>query len=181
MGREPRHPGHSRAQHVTTRGNNRQTIFLDDADHLAFLTLLGQVSAQHRWHTLAYCLMPNHIHLMIEASPHAMSSGMRDLLGRYVRRFHRRHGTSGHLLGRRFHNVPIEDDRQAAAVVRYIAANPVEAGLCASAADWPWSSFKASIGEAVPPGCLDAPRLWSLLGATPQRAQDHIRALVNHH
>lgn len=121
--------------------------------------------------------MPNHIHLLVEAPAERISAGMRDALGQYVRRFHRRHGTSGHLLGSRFHNVPVGDDRQVQAVIRYIALNPVKAGLSSTAAGWPWSSYRASVGDMSAPPFLDVDRLWTLIARNPSHARDIIRAL----
>lgn len=178
MGRAPRSSGGSLLQHITTRGNDRRVIFMDDADRRAFLTMLGHTASRHDWATLGYCLMPNHVHLLAEAPAERISAGMRDLLGPYARRFHRRHGTSGHLLGSRFHNVPIEDDRQVHAVLRYLALNPVKSGLCTAAADWPWSSYRASIGGINPPGFLDLQRLWALVAREPAAARDILRALL---
>lgn len=178
MGRGQRAHGGSLIQHVTTRGNDRRAIFLDVADHHAFLRALADVTGSRRWDVLAYCLMPNHVHLLLHTRPDGLSSGMRDLLGPYARRFHRRHGTSGHLFGSRFHTVPIQVDRQMGAVVRYIALNPVAAGMCDRPEAWPWSSYAASIGAAGTPAFLNLTMLWTLVGRNPERAQDHIRALV---
>ncbi len=165
-------------QHLTVRGNNRRPIFLDDVDHHGFLAACGRVTEEQEWRVLAYCLMPNHVHLVLGADTPRISAGMRDLLGTYARRFHRRHGTSGHLFGGRFHNVPVEDDRQVAAVVRYVATNPVRAGLCERPADWMWSSYAASVGDRDAPRFLDLTWLWALLGRDPEVARAHIRALM---
>jgi REP element-mobilizing transposase RayT len=178
VGRPQRNASGCRIQHITARGNDRRDIFLDESDYRGFLAMLGGVAEDHAWRTLAYCLMPNHIHLVIGADVDAMSGGMRDLLGRHARRFHRRHGTSGHLFGGRFHNVPVTEDRQVAAVVRYVAHNPVRAGLCKTHGDWPWSSYGPSVGDRPAPSFLDVTWLWSLVARDPSVARDHLRALV---
>ena len=150
--------------HVMNRGNGRRDIFLDDADFQGFLTQLASVGRHHGWSLLSYCLMPNHFHLLVEADIAMVSKGMRDLTGTYARRFNRRHGTTGHVFGGRFRAVPVLDDRQIAAVVRYVEVNPVTAGLCATPYDWPWSSCGALIGLREPEPCLRPQRLWPLLG-----------------
>ena len=146
------------------RGNDRNDIFRDGADFVAFLAQMTTTGRHHGWSILAYCLMPNHFHLVVEADVGAISEGMRDLTGRYARRFHRRHGTRGHLFGGRFRAVPVLDDRQVAAVLRYVEMNPVAAGLCGTAYDWPWSSCAALMGRRPPDHCLAPSRLWQLLG-----------------
>jgi putative transposase len=146
------------------RGNDRNDIFRDELDFVAFLAQMTTTGRHHEWSILAYCLMPNHFHLVVEADVGAISAGMRDLTGRYARRFHRRHGTRGHLFGGRFRAVPVLGDRQVAAVLRYVETNPVAAGLCGTAYDWPWSSCAALMGRRPPDQCLAPSRLWRLLG-----------------
>ena len=160
------------------RGNNKKPIFRDGADHEALLTGIAGIGAHHSWRTLSYCLMPNHFHLLIEASVPDLSAGMRDLLGTYARRFNRRHGRSGHVFGGRFRAVPVLDDRQVAAVVRYIALNPVVAGLCSDPAIWPWGSFGASMGAQPIHPSLSLDRLWELLGGTEPGGRALLGALV---
>jgi len=178
MGRSHRGAVPANLHHVTARGNDRRAIFRDSADYDGFLTQLHRVGQHHHWSTLAYCLMPNHIHLLIGSTIDAVSRGMRDLTGPYARRFHRRHGTSGHLFGGRFHAVPVIDDRQRTAVVRYVALNTVEAALCTDPVDWEWSSFAASIGCRGPHACLDVAALWGMEDGDPKAAQRRLRQLA---
>lgn len=161
-----------------SRGNNRREIFRDAADHDAFLTATASVGARYSWQALSYCLMPNHFHLLIRAPVHALSSGMQDLLGGYARRFNRRHGVSGHVFGGRFRSVDVLDDRQVAAVVRYIALNPVEAGLCATPEDWPWGSFGAATASRPPHPCLARDALWETVATDAPSAIALLRTLV---
>lgn len=148
MGRKPRNFGAGEAYHLTARGTNRQPIFLDDHDRRRFLGGLRRASSARAWSCLAYCLMGNHFHLMIRAHEHAVSPGMRDLLGGYSRYFNRRHEREGHLFKARFHAVHVARDAQAMAVVRYIALNPVRAGLLDRPENWPWSSYAAMLAPA---------------------------------
>jgi len=160
------------------RGNNRRDIFLDDADFTAFLSQMASTGRHHDWSILAYCLMPNHFHLLVEADIGDLSDGMRDLTGTYARRFHRRHGTRGHLFGGRFRAVPVLDDRQVAAVVRYVETNPVAAGLSPTAGDWPWNSCSALLGQRPPDGCLAPARLWRLLGHDEEAGRTLLEQLI---
>lgn len=150
--------------HVYARGNDRQRIFADDADRRAYLCLLGQEVARRHWRCLTYCLMANHVHLLVETPAPNLSVGMCLLQGQYARRFNRRHGRTGHVFQGRYGAVRIEDDAQLWMTVGYIARNPVEAGLVARAGDWRWSSHQAVMGRA-PSGWLDVPGLFGRLGA----------------
>jgi putative transposase len=88
--------------HVTSRGNARHRVFRDDEDRETFLATLAWVVARFRWRCHAYCLMDNHIHLLIDTSQPNLSRGMRQLNGVYTQRFNRRHRTVGHLFQGRF-------------------------------------------------------------------------------
>ena len=151
---------------------------MDPADYQGFLTHLASVGLHYRWSTIGYCLMPNHVHLVIEAPVAAVSRGMRDLTGTYARRFHRRHQTSGHLFGGRFHAVPVLDDRQLMTVVRYVGLNPTAAGLCADPADWPWSSLGGAMGRRPADPCLSTERLWALLDGDQRAGRAALHQLI---
>jgi putative transposase len=83
--------------HVTSRGNGRAAIYLDDEDREAFLTILDAVCRRMQWVCYAYCLMTNHYHLVIETLDPNLSRGMRQLNGVYTQRFNRQHGRVGHV------------------------------------------------------------------------------------
>jgi REP element-mobilizing transposase RayT len=162
--RKPRADFAGAFHHVYVRGNDRRPIFVDDVDRLTYLRLLAHAAGMHAWRTLAFCLMPNHVHLLIETPKAGLSSGMCRLQGHYARRFNKRHGRSGHLFQGRFGAKLVEDDAQLWMTVGYIARNPVEARLCDRAADWPWASDpEAADGPAA--HFADHRRLLSLLGA----------------
>jgi putative transposase len=127
--------------HVTTRGNRGQPIFLEDADRLLFLRLLGRVERDAQWQPFAWCLMTNHFHLVLRTPTETLASGMQRLNGVYARRFNAKHLLEHHLFGRRYDARFIRDETQLERTVRYVAFNPVRAGLCKHPADWRWSSF----------------------------------------
>jgi putative transposase len=159
MPRKPREEAEGALHHVYARGNRKQRIYLDDRDRRAYLRLLSLVVRDKRWRCLAYCLMNNHLHLLVE-TPHAnLGAGMESLQGGYAKGFNRRHGRTGHVFERRYGSVPIRTDAQLWWVVRYIAMNPVDAGLCARPEQWRWSSA----GSAE--HWLDRSRLFEYLGA----------------
>jgi REP element-mobilizing transposase RayT len=145
--------------HVTARGNRQQAIYLDADDRETYLRLLGQVAELRRWLCLAYCLMDNHVHLLIETPEGGLGRGMQLLHGLYAETFNKRHGRSGHLFQGRYGAVRIETEEQMLVTARYIARNPVEAGLCAEPDAWRWSSHAAVVGARAVPAWLDVERL----------------------
>ena len=142
------------------RGNNRRLLFLDDVDRDGYLALLGEVVGRQRWRCLSYCLMDNHIHLLIETPDPNLGKGMQRLHGDFARRLNCRQSASGHVFQGRFGSKPVESDEQLWTVAGYIAANPVEAGLCRSPAEWRWSSHVCAVGRRAAPGWLDVQRLF---------------------
>jgi putative transposase len=115
--------------------------------------------------------MDNHIHLLVETPRPNLSTGMQRLHGEYAQTFNRRHKRTGHLFEERFHNVVVLDDAHLWTLLRYIAANPVKAGLCTSPEQWPWSSHAAILSGTSPPW-LDERRLLSFVGADGGNPRD---------
>jgi putative transposase len=141
--------------HVLNRGNARSEVFHRPGDFSAFLQVIGESSVRLPMGLLAYCLMPNHFHLVVR--PHAdgdLSRWMQWLLNTHVRRYVKYHSHSGHVWQGRFKAFPIEDDNHLVTVVRYVERNPLRANLVPRAEDWPWSSLGASRA-----GVATAPRL----------------------
>jgi len=131
--------------HVTQRGNRRQPTFFGDADYSTYLKLMSEFCRKAGTRVWAYCLMPNHVHLVMVPS-HV--DGLRAALGeahrRYTREVNRRKEWRGHLWQERFHSFPM-DEAYLLATVRYVERNPVAARLCRCAEDWPWSSAAAHL------------------------------------
>ena len=172
MARRPRAEAEDAIHHVTARGVARRPLFRDDLDRVRYLRMLGIVVGGQAWRCLSYCLMDNHVHLLLETPKPNLARGMQRLHGDYGRSFNHRHGLNGHVFQGRYHTVRIQSDRQLWAAAAYIADNPVEAGLCARAEDWRWSSHAASLGRRGP-HWLDAARLHERLrafGASDPRA-----------
>jgi putative transposase len=133
--------------HVTSRGNARKKIFLNDIDRVSFIETLAWVVERFGWICHAYCLMDNHFHLLIETPMPNLSLGMRQLNGVYTQRFNRRHKRVGHLFQGRFKSILVEQDRYLLELCRYIVLNPVRAKMVAASEEYPWSSYRATVGE----------------------------------
>ena len=138
--------------HVTSRGNARQRVFRNDEDRETFLSTLAWVVARFGWCCHAYCLMDNHVHLLIETLQPNLSRGMRQLNGVYTQRFNRRHRKVGHLFQGRFKAILVEKEGYLLELARYIVLNPVRAKIVKTPERYPWSSYRAMVGLApVPP------------------------------
>ena len=136
--------------HITSRGNDKRPIFLDDKDRESFLNLLEHVNDRYHWICYAYCLMDNHYHLLIETLEGNLSIGMRQLNGVYTQSFNRRYERVGHLFQGRFKAILIEKDNHLLEVCRYVVLNPVRAGVVDNPKQWKWSSYRATgDGEMV--------------------------------
>lgn len=139
--------------HVTSRGNARRKIFLDDEDREAFLATLAWVVERFGWVCHAYCLMGNHFHLMIETPAANLSRGMRQLNGVYTQTFNRRHRKVGHLFQGRFKAILVERDSYLLELARYVVLNPVRAKMTKLPEGYAWSSYRATLGlDPVPSG-----------------------------
>ena len=130
--------------HVINRGNARGKVFHSQTDYKAFVELVEQAGDRVPMRVLAYCLMPNHFHLVLW--PYAdgdLSAWMQWVLTAHVRRYHSHYESSGHVWQGRFKAFPVQQDEHLLSVLRYIEQNPVRAGLVKRAETWRWSSLSA--------------------------------------
>jgi REP element-mobilizing transposase RayT len=164
--------------HVSSRGNRRQQIFVDDGDRRWFLRLFGAAVSRFRWKCHAYCLMDNHFHLLVETPEENLSDGMQWLPGRYAKDFNWRHGYDGHLFQGRFKSQLVESNWHLIELGRYIVLNPVRAGMRATAAEWPWSSYMAAVGDAAAPAFLTLDWLLAQFGRNRPAARDSYARFV---
>jgi putative transposase len=143
--------------HITQRGNRRQKTFFCEADYKTYLTMAGQAFRDAEVEVWAYCLMPNHVHLIATpARPQALAEAVAATHVRYTRQINLREGWTGYLWQGRFASFPMDEDylRHCA---RYVGLNPVRAGLVERAVDWPWSSVRAHLEGRADPLLTPAP------------------------
>jgi REP-associated tyrosine transposase len=169
MARRPRYEEAGAVQNIYARGVDRCAIFRDDEDRHRYIELLAYVVRRWKWDCLAYCLMTNHIHLLVRTPEPTMGRGMHFLHTFYAQEFNQKYDRVGHLFQSRYGSNRIRTPDRLRSAIEYIAANPVTAGLCESPADWRWSSHARVVAG-------DAPR-W-LAGALDLTAiQVELRAL----
>lgn len=171
MPRPPRIRVPNGIYHVTSRENRRQPIFLDDRDRRLFLELLAVLGVHRRWRFLGYCLMPNHYHLVLRTPNADLSAGMHWLNGGYAQSFNFFHGLDGHVFQGRFHARLVESDPHLAELARYLALNPVKAGLVETARQWRWGSYPAIAAGRPSPRFVAVDALLGLFGPDPARAR----------
>ena len=134
-------------------------LYRDDIDRLEFLRHLARAVEQPGWTCLQYCLMTSHYHLMVDVEDGVLPRAMHAINLAYARHYNRRYSLRGHVQGWRYGSRRIVDDGDLIRRFAYIANNPVEAGLCAAPADWPWSSYAATIGLTELPTFVDPARI----------------------
>ena len=164
--------------HVTSRGDGREDIYLDDADRELFLDVLAEVCDRFNWLIHAYCLMGNHYHILVETPDGNLSKGMRQLNGVYTQRFNRKHKRVGHVFQGRYKAIIVQKDSYLSELARYIVLNPVRAQMVRSAKDWPWSSYRATADLAEGPNWLATDPILSTFGQRRAQALAAYRAFV---
>jgi len=158
MPRKAREKSRESIYHIMCRSVSEFPLFREDEDKAYYLGLLKRYKEKYKCSIYAYSLMDNHLHLLIETPDPNLGVGVQCLHSAYAKRFNARHGTVGHLFQGRYGSNRIKDDVHLITTLRYIARNPVEAGLCDAEAAWPWSSH-AMLLAGTPPRWLDGPRV----------------------
>ncbi|MGD0166870.1 MAG: transposase [Gaiellaceae bacterium] len=150
--------------HVASRGSDRRPIFWSDADRELFLDQLEKTVERFQLPCIAYCLMGNHYHLIVQTPDERLSKTMQELNRDYSRRFNFVHKRSAHLFRNRFMAQLIDSDSYLLTACRYVAHNPVRVGLCETPLGWKWSSYQASAGFDPAPKFLDEQLLRAAIG-----------------
>ena len=133
--------------HLIARGNDRQDIFHSPEDRYKFLALLLKEKVRSPFFLYAYCLMTNHIHLLLERQAETIGKIMQRVLGGYSRYYNRRYKHIGHVFQGRHKSILCQSDRYLAELVRYIHLNPVRAGMVTFPKEYPYSSHRAYLGR----------------------------------
>jgi putative transposase len=172
--------------HVTSRGNRQEAIFADDQDRRQLLSVWSQAFKRFDACALAWCLMENHYHIVIQTRQANLSALMRQINGTYTQAFNRRHENGGHVFQGRFKAILVNREDHLLEVCRYVELNPIRACLSEKIEAWAWSSYAQLTGRLAVDDWLDAPAIWhELLGYTAtndvdkRQAQQAYAALVS--
>ena len=177
-------PRHARREvagalhHVTARSRSGRLLFNSDHDRQLYLQLLTREVRERGWRVLTFCLLSNHLHLLVRTPDPDLGEGLKGVHGTFSQRINRSRGEGGHLFGERFYNGIVATDRHALGCLRYIARNPVEAGICREPHEWPWSAHRALAGMAPPPRLLDVGAAYEHLGKDAGEARRSYLELV---
>ena len=152
MPRKARQKAESGIYHVMLRGIDRQLIFEDTEDYLRFLNIVQECREICGFQLFAYCLMGNHVHLLLKVQNDDLETVFKRIGGRYVYYYNVKYQRIGHLFQDRFRSEPVDDDAYFLTVLRYIHQNPVKAKLCSKVEDYPFSSFAEYLHESA---CVD--------------------------
>jgi REP-associated tyrosine transposase len=178
MGNPLRHTA-AGVYHLATRSSTPDFLFRDGADRLALIAQLERVTLDTDWTCVGACLMGTHYHLLVDAGQNVLPDAMKRINWAYALNHNRRHGRRGHRVGSRFLSIPVEDENHLLGCYRYIAWNPVEAGLCSSPENWPWSSYGTTIGLPGAFPFVDASLVLDTLDPRPGVALQELRRIVH--
>jgi len=167
MPRKPRQKSQSGIYHILVRGINRQIIFEDDEDYSSFLRTLARYKEPCGYEIYAYCLMDNHIHILLKEGEEPLEKIMRRIGGSFVYWYNTKYERIGPLFQDRFKSEAVENDRYFLTVLRYIHQNPVKAGLVEKPEQYKWSSMSEYLGKL---GIVDTAFALSFFGNEIEKA-----------
>jgi REP element-mobilizing transposase RayT len=163
MARRPRLFAPGLLYHVIVRGNQRRKTFLNDGDYEAYLTRLGHYRRRYDYTIHAYCLMPNHVHLLVESSREPLAKFMQGLQQSYSQYFNLHHRKSGHVFQGRYKAIVCDKDEYLLQLIRYIHLNPVRAGMVKEPEKYLYSGHQAYLqGKASE--TIDPSKVLSVMG-----------------
>jgi len=164
--------------HLITRGNNRKKVFWDEDDYQVYLDLIKEYKERYPLELFHYCLMPNHIHLLVRViQGEQLSRFMQSISQRYSHHYKRNHGHVGHLWQGRYKSLHITDDAYLMECGRYIERNPVRAAMVTYPKDWAWSSYRY-YAQGEENALLTEDMCYLDLGLSPQERQKRYERYV---
>jgi putative transposase len=178
MARPLRTQFHGATYHVTANSTFGRRLFAENDDRRRFEFQLDDLVRRYAWSFKAHCLLGTHYHLCVTTPEPNLAAGMKRLNGMHAQAFNDRHEQFGTLFRQRYQTTLVETDGHLLGVLRYIALNPVRAGLCKRPADWRWSSYAGAIGWSAAPSFLDLDGLLALFSAGRAVARKRLQAFV---
>jgi REP element-mobilizing transposase RayT len=164
--------------HITAKSPSRRLLFHDAEDRQRYLQLLAREIREREWRLLTYCQLSNHLHLLLQTPDPDLGPGFKRLHQDFAQYVNNRRSEQGHIFGSRFYSGVVSTERHAVGCLRYIARNPVAAGMCSHPSDWPWSAHAALAGLIQPPSFLDVRTTYEYFGSTATEARaNYVRAV----
>jgi REP element-mobilizing transposase RayT len=178
MPRQPRGTIYPGTYHVWRRTAGPIEMFRDDDDRTLFCNGLARAVEKMDWRLIAFVLMPTHFHLIVDVDQDTLQPGMQRIFGCYAQQFNLRWARTGHLKAGPYKIRTIHDDDGLVYCARYVARNPVRAGLCERPQDWVWSSYPGSAGYSRAFPFVDDRKLLGSFHEDPERARRLLRLYV---
>jgi REP element-mobilizing transposase RayT len=176
--RPPRPQAPDTIYHVTGNATDRCHLYVDDADRRHFLAIFAEVIERYEWTCFGFALLGTHDHLLFRTTHANIAVGMHELNTRYATAFNGRYSRPGHLFRSRYGSKVVDSPGYLVSCLRYIARNPVEAGLCRSPADWPWSSYPSLVRAGPRWPFVAEAEVLGLFGEDRGAAIDRLRDFV---
>jgi len=164
--------------HITQRAAGREPLFLEDADYLFMLWLLKEIAQNYSLKIYSFCLMPNHVHLLLSPEEKNLYDATRDLFSRYAMKFNQKYQRKGHLFGGPYRQAVCFDNNYFLAVSLYIHLNPVKASIVANPMEYRWSSIGLYDNENAPQSFVDPSRILNLLSRNNEDGRRKYRTLL---
>jgi len=164
--------------HITQRAAGKEVLFLEESDYLLMLGLLKETAKNYSLSVYAFCLMPNHIHLLLSPRKENLYDAMRDLFSRYAVRFNRKYERKGHLFGGRYRQAVCLDDSYLLAASLYIHLNPVKAGLASDFLGYRWSSWRLYCNNDAPRSFVNPDFILDLMSGNNLDRKERYRLLL---
>jgi putative transposase len=178
MPRPPRLEVPEGIYHLNAGATHEGALFRDDADRARWVRLLGVVVEMFHWECFLYCALGTHYHLVIQIHGPTLARGMQYLNARHAEAYNHRYARCGHAFGARYHSELVETESHALEVSRYVPLNPVRAGLARRPEEWPWSSYRATVGLERGPRWLRPDWVLGLFGLNRVRARERYHQFV---
>ena len=164
--------------HITQRATGSEPLFLENGDYLFMLAQLKGIAYKYALRIYAFCLMQNHIHLLLSPEEENLYDAMRDLFSRYAMKFNRKYERKGHLFGGPYRQAVCLDDSYLLAASLYIHLNPVKAGLVDAPQDYRWSSCRLYYEDNVPKSYVDPNFILRLLSENNVEKKEKYRLML---
>lgn len=180
MARRARRQAESGIYHVVMRGTNRQDIFYEEEDYWRFLRAIARTKPDNNYDLYGFCLMTNHVHLLIHEKEEPVAKTMQRIATRYAWWYNQKYERSGHVFQGRYGSECVEDDEYLLTVIRYIHNNPVKAGIVTQPEDYRWSSINAYYGRhQYPAGLTDTGFILGIVAPESANAIRRFREFMN--
>lgn len=166
--------------HITQRAAGKEPLFLEDGDYLFMLGLLKEIAKKYSINMYAFCLMPNHVHLLLSPTEKNLYDAMRDLFSRYAMRFNRKYERKGHLFGGPYRQAVCFDNGYLLAASLYIHLNPVKAAIVTDPLDYRWSSIRLYCDEKAPKSFINPHFVLNVLSGQENNKSKNYWRLLKH-